>query len=196
MGRGGGCGGRERGQEPAEEQSARPARRRPLGEGGKARTGAGQPRGLGGRPAAPRLTSLPSAARPAPRPGLPPAPCPARPCRLLRGGGVGVGDEDPLLALRRTEPSLGLLGVSWLHPRTPAPRKGSRASAGGGARLSGSPLRPPRPAPRSPPRTPQWPRPRANPHDLPSRWEQHKESTFHAPHQAHAERLRVLKNSL
>ena len=125
-----------------------------------------------------------------------PAPCPARPCRLLRGGGVGVGDEDPLLALRRTEPSLGLLGVSWLHPRTPAPRKGSRASAGGGARLSGSPLRPPRPAPRSPPRPPQWPRPRANPHDLPSRWEQHKESTFHAPHQAHAERLRVLKNSL
>lgn len=32
--------------------------------------------------------------------------------------------------------------------------------------------------------------------DLPSRWEQHKESTFHAPHQAHAERLRGCKEQL
>lgn len=37
MGRGGGCGGRERGQETAEEQSARSARRPPLGEGGEGR---------------------------------------------------------------------------------------------------------------------------------------------------------------
>lgn len=35
MGCGGGCGGRERSQQPAEEQSARSARRRPLGEGGR-----------------------------------------------------------------------------------------------------------------------------------------------------------------
>ena len=42
MGHRGGSSGRERGQEPAEEQRAQPARRWPLGEGGEGKKD-GQP---------------------------------------------------------------------------------------------------------------------------------------------------------
>lgn len=144
-------------------------------------------------PAAPRLASLPSAALPAPRPDLPPAqPGPAT-------------SWGPSVALLQTEPSLSLLGgcgVGWggllAAPGDASPQEGeqSQCRVGGGrpAKLFSPPGPPARPLGALP--ASHQPRPRAHPQDLPSRWEQHKESTFHAPHQAHAERLRVLKNSL
>lgn len=44
--------------------------------------------------------------------------------------------------------------------------------------------------------SPHWTWQKSGLPDLPSRWEQHKEPTFHAPHQAHAERLRGFKEQL
>lgn len=146
----------------------------------------GQPRGLCGPPVATLLTSLPSG-RP-PQPEAWPAPCPAQPCRLRRD------EEDPLRLWLPTEPSLGLARGS------PGCKSGRQPSGRGAETVPGPdklllPSVLPTPPLGALP-APHWTQPRSKPHDLPSRWEQHKESTFHAPHQAHAERLRVLKNSL
>lgn len=139
---------------------------------------------------------------PSPAASRPPASCPRPPSRLQTRPGpaqpgpaaswdLGGSAADRAIPWpARGQESPGCTG--GCQP----PVKGNRASAPGWghpAKLFSSPVptaRPPEPSP------PPLATAEGSPQDLPSRWEQHKESTFHAPHQAHAERLRVLKNSL
>lgn len=165
------------------------------GEGGKqgrervspAGSGRYPPRLIPTSPACPRPPSrLRDPTCPLPNPALPPPGDPRWLCcrqshPLACSGGAGWGGG-------------GLLAA----PADASPQEGeqSQCRVGGGrpAKLFSPPGTPARPLGALP--ASHQPRPRAHPQDLPSRWEQHKESTFHAPHQAHAERLRVLKNSL
>lgn len=119
------------------------------GEGGKqvrervspAGSGRYPPRLIPASPACPRPPSrLRDPTCPLPNPALPPPGDPRWLCcrqshPLACSGAAGWGG-----------------GVSWLHLRMPAPRKGSRASAGleGGAQLSCSPLQDPPPGPSEP----------------------------------------------
>ncbi|XP_044890018.1 translation initiation factor IF-2-like [Felis catus] len=132
VGRGGGCGGRERGQETAEEQSARSARRPPLGEGGEGRTD-----GPAGRTSSPRGPSRPLTT------SLPAAFAAAASSPAARRAPLGPRDGS---APRPPTPSRGseAVAASRSLPRT----------GGGTALASGSPRllpRPPQPAP--PPRS-------------------------------------------
>lgn len=162
---------------------------------GEARTGEGQPRGVrGGTLPGCSPPRQPALGRP-PGSETRPGPCPTQPCCLLRTLGGSAADRAiPWPARGRGSP--GCTGGCQPPGRGAEPAPGWR-----GTQLSCSPLQSP-PHPPAPARplgalpAPDRPGPRAHPQDLPSRWEQHKESTFHAPHQAHAERLRVLKNSL
>lgn len=129
MGRGGSCGGREQGQETAEEQSARSARRRPLGVGGKEGRTDGpagwtsSPRG----PTRPLTTSLPAALAAAafspiarrapagPRDGSAPQPPAPTRCSAVAaasrplpraGGGTALARGSPRLLPRPPQPAL------------------------------------------------------------------------------------------
>lgn len=165
---------------------------------GGSRDGEAQPDRLGGGPASTLLTGLPSLPAPAPpnSEGLP-LPSPALPPLPLRGV------KMTLLALPadRAGPLRGgsgkLCSASWGSPDW---MSGHQPTGRGAEKVQGlsKPLLPsvlPAPFPSQPSPLPAR-HSRGLNHDRPSRWEQHKESTFHAPHQAHAERLRVLKNSL
>lgn len=144
--------------------------------GGESKDREGQPHGLHGHLAAPRLASL--------------LPAPAPPCRLRRGS------EDPLGLWSLTQPSLSPARGLLAAPADASPQEGEQTQCEDQLSCCPPPVLPARPSEPSPLPPPHGTQPRSNPHDLPSRWEQHKELTFHAPHQAHAERLRVLKNSL
>ncbi|CAI9176292.1 unnamed protein product [Rangifer tarandus platyrhynchus] len=160
VGRGGGGGGPERGREPAEERSARPARRRPLGEGERRE---GRTAGPASRPGSPRGPAR------SPTTGVPGALAAATSSRSLQGPTGSPGPvrapapgRSPATAASRPLPRAGGRGrAAPCSPRpSPPPRSplrcrarlslaaltreaAARGGGGGGLRAAGPALAPP-----------------------------------------------------